>query len=59
VFLTGGAVTPDAEAFLARPDVRALTKPVNLAELSGLLESVADGAATEGNAASPSPPGVV
>jgi len=38
LFLTGGAVTPEAEAFLERPDVRHLMKPVSRADL---LEALA------------------
>ena len=37
LFLTGGAVVPAAEAFLARPDVRHLTKPVKLPALNAAL----------------------
>ena len=37
LFLTGGAATPEAEAFLARPDVRHLTKPLRMADLDARL----------------------
>jgi signal transduction histidine kinase/ActR/RegA family two-component response regulator len=46
LFLTGGAVLPEAEAFLERPDVRHFAKPVRLAELNAALqELVASGPA--------------
>jgi signal transduction histidine kinase/CheY-like chemotaxis protein len=38
LFLTGGAVTVEAEQFLTRADVRHLTKPVSRAELHAALE---------------------
>ena len=38
LFLTGGAVTIEAEQFLARADVRHLTKPISRAELHAALE---------------------
>lgn len=41
VFLTGGAVTPEAEAFVERPDVTCVNKPFDLAELESLLEAAA------------------
>lgn len=40
VFLTGGAVTEEAERFLARPDVRYIVKPVTRAELLRELDEV-------------------
>jgi CheY-like chemotaxis protein len=40
LFLTGGAVGSAAEAFLARPDVRHLTKPVKLPELNAALRQI-------------------
>jgi CheY-like chemotaxis protein len=41
VFLTGGAVSPEAQAFVARPDVLHVLKPVDLAELTRALRAVA------------------
>jgi CheY-like chemotaxis protein len=41
VFLTGGAVTSAAEDFVARADVVHLPKPVDLAELRGILRTIA------------------
>jgi CheY-like chemotaxis protein len=41
LFLTGGAVTPAAEAFLARPDVRYLMKPVSMADLHSAIGRIA------------------
>jgi signal transduction histidine kinase/ActR/RegA family two-component response regulator len=43
LFLTGGAITEVAERFLARPDVRYLTKPVQLGELDRTLNQLVDG----------------
>jgi signal transduction histidine kinase/ActR/RegA family two-component response regulator len=40
IFLTGGAVTEEAERFLARPDVRYIVKPVTRAELLRELDDV-------------------
>lgn len=40
VFLTGGAVTEDAECFLARPDVTYIVKPVTRAELLQALDEI-------------------
>jgi signal transduction histidine kinase/CheY-like chemotaxis protein len=40
VFLTGGAVTPQAEQFLGQPSVRYLTKPVPIATLDQLLRDL-------------------
>jgi signal transduction histidine kinase/CheY-like chemotaxis protein len=40
LFLTGGAVGPAAEEFLARPDVRYLTKPVPLPALNAALREI-------------------
>lgn len=40
LFLTGGATTPDAEAFLARTDVRHMTKPLRMADLDARLLSL-------------------
>jgi signal transduction histidine kinase/ActR/RegA family two-component response regulator len=40
LFLTGGAVLPEAEAFLERADVRHFTKPVRLAELNAALSDL-------------------
>jgi signal transduction histidine kinase/ActR/RegA family two-component response regulator len=40
VCLTGGAITPDAEQFLGRPDVRRLVKPVQIGALEATLEAV-------------------
>ena len=37
LFLTGGAATSEAEAFLARPDVRHMTKPLKMADLDARL----------------------
>jgi signal transduction histidine kinase/ActR/RegA family two-component response regulator len=47
VFLTGGAVLPDAEAFLERPDVRHFVKPVRLAELNAALQDLVAGGRTD------------
>jgi CheY-like chemotaxis protein len=41
VFLTGGAVTPEAQAFVARPDVRHLMKPVDSEQLLRLMRETA------------------
>jgi signal transduction histidine kinase len=41
IFLTGGAVVPEAEAFLERPDVRHFTKPVKMSALNAALLEVA------------------
>lgn len=41
LFLTGGAVLPEAEAFLSRADVRHMTKPVVLGEFELRLREVA------------------
>jgi signal transduction histidine kinase len=41
LFLTGGAVTIEAEDFLARPDVRHMTKPVTRTELHATLIDLA------------------
>ena len=40
IFLTGGAVTEEAERFLARPDVRYIVKPVTRTELLRELDEV-------------------
>lgn len=40
LFLTGGAVTATAEAFLQREDVRYLEKPVDVAELELVLDEL-------------------
>ena len=40
VFLTGGAITPRAEAFLASPGVTHLGKPVDLDRLHQMLLQV-------------------
>jgi signal transduction histidine kinase/ActR/RegA family two-component response regulator len=40
LFLTGGAIVPEAEAFLERSDVRYLTKPVRMAELNAVLQEL-------------------
>ena len=40
VFLTGGATNDRARAFLARPDVRHLEKPLELAELEATIADV-------------------
>ncbi|MCX6537674.1 MAG: response regulator [Acidobacteria bacterium] len=46
LFLTGGAATPEAEAFLARSDVRHMTKPLRMADLDArLLALLAQGPA--------------
>ncbi len=37
VFMTGGAITREAEEFLARPDVTAVNKPMNFEQLRELL----------------------
>lgn len=58
VFLTGGAVTSEAEDFLARPGVRYVMKPVDVPELFAALRAVtrdAD-AAVSAPAADPAPP---
>lgn len=39
VFMTGGAITPEAEAFVARPDVVSVSKPMDLKQLDALLRS--------------------
>ncbi len=39
VFLTGGAVTAEAQAFLERPDVAYLEKPVDIADLDAFLRA--------------------
>jgi nitrogen-specific signal transduction histidine kinase/ActR/RegA family two-component response regulator len=41
LFLTGGAVTPAAEAFLARPDVRYAMKPVGTSDLHAAIDDLA------------------
>lgn len=41
LFLTGGAVTTEADVFLARPDVQYLIKPVELRQLLAALDAVA------------------
>ncbi|MCE9577260.1 MAG: response regulator [Deltaproteobacteria bacterium] len=47
LFVSGGAVTADAEAFLSRADIRCVMKPFTRAELAAAIEaivaSVADG----------------
>jgi signal transduction histidine kinase/CheY-like chemotaxis protein len=40
VFLTGGAVTQEAERFLAQPSVRYLTKPVEVTTLRQVLSEI-------------------
>jgi CheY-like chemotaxis protein len=40
LFITGGAMMPAAESFLARPDVRHLLKPLNLKTLVAELEDM-------------------
>ena len=40
VFMTGGAANPAAAAFLAREDVRFLTKPIPTATLLDAIESL-------------------
>jgi signal transduction histidine kinase/ActR/RegA family two-component response regulator len=47
IFLTGGAVVPAAEEFLARPDVRHLPKPVSIRELDAALRESLVPASTE------------
>ncbi len=37
VFMTGGAITPEAEAFVARADVISVSKPMDLLALDALL----------------------
>jgi signal transduction histidine kinase/CheY-like chemotaxis protein len=39
VFMTGGAITPEAESFLARPDVAFVTKPMDFDALRQLLRA--------------------
>lgn len=39
VFLTGGAVTAEAQAFLERPDVAYLEKPVDIVDLDAFLRA--------------------
>lgn len=51
VFITGGAVTPAAREFVARPDVVSLQKPVSVAELLRAVEQAAEAVA----APTPSP----
>lgn len=41
LFLTGGAVTAEAEAFLARPDVRFMSKPLSMKDLDAALRRLA------------------
>jgi hypothetical protein len=41
VFITGGAFTPSARAFLDRPDIRRLEKPFERDTLRALVASVA------------------
>jgi PAS domain S-box-containing protein len=43
VFLTGGAVSPEASAFLARTDLRVVFKPFDPEALRALVVEVADG----------------
>lgn len=38
LFLSGGAVTPEAQAFVARPDVTCIDKPIDLRALVALLD---------------------
>jgi signal transduction histidine kinase len=40
VIMTGGAVTPEDESFLAREDILVLNKPISLAELAGVMVAV-------------------
>jgi CheY-like chemotaxis protein len=40
LFLTGGAATVEAETFLARADVRHLTKPLRMADLDTALHGM-------------------
>jgi len=40
VFLTGGATNDRARAFLARPDIRHLEKPLELPELEAVIADV-------------------
>jgi CheY-like chemotaxis protein len=40
-FLTGGAVTPAAQEFLSRPDVRHFEKPLDLPRLCAAIDQVA------------------
>jgi signal transduction histidine kinase/CheY-like chemotaxis protein len=47
LFLTGGAVLPEAEAFLERTDVRHMTKPVRVSDLNAELQRVIAGAAAD------------
>ncbi|MEQ1832758.1 MAG: ATP-binding protein [Candidatus Eisenbacteria bacterium] len=39
VFMTGGAITAEAEAFVSRPDVVSVSKPMDLKQLDALLRS--------------------
>jgi PAS domain S-box-containing protein len=48
VFITGGAVTAEAQAFLERPDVRRLDKPFDGAALRAALQEAAAAAAPPG-----------
>ena len=41
LFLTGGAATASAEAFLARPDVRSMSKPLSMRDLDSALRDLA------------------
>ncbi|MFT5585692.1 MAG: C4-dicarboxylate-specific signal transduction histidine kinase [Cognaticolwellia sp.] len=40
VFVTGGAYTEDARAFVERDDVRCLAKPFRMSEVRALVASV-------------------
>ena len=44
VFMTGGAITPEAEAFVAHPGVVSVSKPMDLKALDALLRTRLDGA---------------
>jgi signal transduction histidine kinase/CheY-like chemotaxis protein len=51
VFITGGAVNPSAAAFLSRPEVRHLAKPVDRLTLLGAVDAMATGRASQATAA--------
>ena len=42
VFMTGGAVTPASESFLARKDVVCVSKPLDMRQLFQLLNETRD-----------------
>jgi CheY-like chemotaxis protein len=51
LFITGGAVNPSAAAFLSRPEVRHLAKPVDRLTLLATVDAMATGRASQATAA--------